>query len=466
MKHVSFLIASLSAALLLLPQAAFAQDPAAEPEPEVSEPEPEVSDEEAEEGEGEGEDGAPVEPQPNIVHEPETGAGLGQTVTTPAQQSVMADDHAEEAAEEAHAEAVREDIAEDAAEGETPEEGEPSTADRLAQANPNSGLPWALPITFTQSITARTLNPSGQLTYDPTYSWSFTAVPRWNFDNGLSLGYRQNLSIEWTESNITTQNYDLWWGDGQFDATYTLPWKPGGTMIIPSFLLSLPTSEIARGSKEIIGPGARLLFIKPVPVLGGLILGGGASYTHWFATSNVAATPRGDSYDCAVLGQDATAGAESITQSCPGGTAARRGVLSAGFFGTLIPAAGWQVNLSFTGIMTNTYRLADATLSDDVIVANPDDRNFGVDGTRWRYATSFGVSVGYDVTSYMTLSLGYSTFALYPDAGGNVENPFFNENTTLNLSLQFRTDGLVVHRKAKNAEAAGEQAATQAMIAF
>jgi len=480
-KHVSFLFASL---LLLVGQSVYAQAPDAEPEPEVSDEEPldeqieEELDEEAEEADDPGEPGGrgpaqdPLpedptpEPGPNIVHEAEVGGSLGQTVSTP-DDAVLSDEVVEEAAEEAAAEETRADVAEEIADGET-SENEASTADRLAQANPNSGLPWALPITWTQSLSAGTLSRGRDLTYNPTYAWNFTAVPRWNFDNGLSLGLLQSVDIELTQSDFTTGERQLWWGDTRLDATYTLPWKPGGTLIIPSLLISAPTSLISRAAGRYLGLGGRLLLIKPIPILGGLILGGGVSYTGWIAGSYGGSRPDSP-FRCNVVNENNSG--DSNSADCPivGGPTNVQHVLSAGLFGTLIPAAGWQINLSITGI----WNIAAGTGTDCVNIDSGlvclDDNS----PSHVRTLTSFGFSFGYDITTYMTLSLGYSTLAFHPDSEGEeseglpIENPFYNENSQLTLSLQFRVDGLVVHRMAKNAEAeaAAEEAANDALRA-
>jgi len=359
-------------------------------------------------------------------------------------------------------------------------DGEPveeqDTADRLAQANPNSGLPWALPINFTQQLGVGTYSDRYDLTNNPTYSWAFSAIPRYNLDNGLSLGLRIPLSIEWTDSDLTTGNRYLWWGDVQFDATYTLPWKPGGTMIIPSFLLSAGTSPISRGAERYLGPGGRLLFIKPIPVLGGLILGGGASYTYWAGRQNGAVSTRGtvrgdgDALPCELAVPSGTQGTLTTggSDDCgvvPGTNTPIRHVVSAGLFGTLIPASGWQINLSFTGIWNKGDGLGEScvqTLSGLVCLGD-DSKN-----DHWRQITSFGFSFGYDVTSYMTLTLGYSTTAFHPDSEGGAESIFFNELTTVNLGLQFRVDGMVVAldnlmHEDDEAEGEGEEATSEAL---
>ncbi|MBO6935131.1 MAG: hypothetical protein JJ863_09145 [Deltaproteobacteria bacterium] len=475
--------------LLLLPQSAFAQAPDVEPEPEVSdepepevsdEPEPEVSDEPEPEvsDEGEDEEGETEGPGeitgPEVVHPPESAAGATGAVTTPAPttQAAAAGAPVEDAAEDMQEEeAAAGGGAAGAGGGEDGEggPGEQDTADRLAQANPNSGLPWALPINFSQTFTVGLYADQYDLTKNPTYGWSLSAIPRYNFSNGLSLGLRIPLSIEWTEADFTTGNRYLWWGDLQFDATYTLPWKPGGTLIIPSALVSVGTSPISRGAERYVGPGGRLLLIKPIPVLGGLILGGGMSYTYWAGGQNGAVSTRGavrggtDALPCELAispGTSSGTGFQSNSSSdcnvVPGTATPIRHVVSAGIFGTLIPAAGWQINLSYTAIWNKGDGVGTdcvQTLSGLVCLGDESP-------THWRQLTSFSFSFGYDVTSYMTVTAGYSTLAFHPDSEGTrAENMFFNENTQVNLAVQFRVDGFVVELNKEEAAEGGDESA-------
>jgi len=447
---------------LLLPQSAFAQTPDAEPEPEVSD---------------ENEEGGTEEPGeitgPEIVHPPESAAGATGAVTTPAPTTQAAaagapvEDAAEDVQEEEAAAAPAGQRRRRGADGDRDAPEEPGTADRLAQANPNSGLPWALPINFSQQFTVGLYAPQYNLTKNPTYAWAFSAIPRYNLDNGLSIGLRIPLSIEWTDSDFAAGDRYLWWGDLQADATYPLPWKPGGTMIIPSLLLSAGTSPISRGARRYVGPGGRLLFIKPLPILGGLILGGGASYTYWAGSGQEGVSPRGrvrgdnQSFECQRSLQD------GFTRSAPcdvvpGTNTPIEHVVSAGLFGTLIPAAGWQINLSFTAIWNKGGGVGEdcVEIESGIVCLGDNSAN-----DHWRQLTSFGFSFGYDVTSYMTMTLGYSTLAFHPDSEGGAESMFFNENTQVNLALQFRVDGMVVALRAMADEEEGsdEEATAEAM---
>ena len=72
----------------------------------------------------------------------------------------------------------------------------------------------------------------------------------------------------------------------------------------------------------------------------------------------------------------------------------------------------------------------------------------------WRMFSDFTVGMTHQITPYLAGSLSYDTWAGYPDSGGNVENPFYNENTRLILGFSLQTDALYTHiqDKRKNNE--------------
>ncbi|MEM9728636.1 MAG: hypothetical protein AAF997_08630, partial [Myxococcota bacterium] len=62
-------------------------------------------------------------------------------------------------------------------------------------------------------------------------------------------------------------------------------------------------------------------------------------------------------------------------------------------------------------------------------------------------------SIGYDIKRWFTMALSYDVWAQYPDSDGGLENPFFNENSRLIVTLTLRTDGLYASVRDKRVEA-------------
>ena len=401
--------------------------PAEEPEPEVSEPEPEVS-----------------EPEPELAAprpaDAEDADALGDAATTPSVEEDL-----EAAASEGDDTARRPGETEAQRRrrlgaSERPE----GTADRLASANPTAGLPWSIPTIISPSLSVRSFMRDSQLTYDPQFTTFFSMRPRWNFTPDFSVGLRQDLTVQFTESNITTTTRELQWGDAQFDATYTLPVHPGGLSFITALTGRFGTSQFSRGMERRFAPGGRVLVLRPTPVAGQvLILGGGMSYFTWLG-GNSSIVPRDGGFPCSVVGDSGVQGVSSCPVDGARTAVANQHQVSFGVFGTLVFLQTYQLNFSFTAIPAKNYDLERLTIDRDVTTENGEPLVVEGRGGEWNWTTSFSVSVGHDFASWVTLSLGYNTLAIHPDSDGGVENVFLNEFTTLALTAQFRPSALAV----------------------
>ncbi|MEO0323148.1 MAG: hypothetical protein AAF447_09340, partial [Myxococcota bacterium] len=425
-------------------------DGEAEPEPEVSEPEPEVSEPEPEVSEPEPE---VSEPEPE-VSEPAPGTGFPGEAAPGEGGGALGS-----AADAPPALEPEPEVSDEAAAGDGDGEGDapdtPSTADRLASPNPVvGGVKWAMPIVFSQSLTVRSLDEGSQTTFDPTYSWNFSARPRYIFRPNLTFGARLDTAIELTTNNFG-QRYAF--NDLTLDATYTLKQRPAGILFVTAGTLRLPTSELSRANRRIVQPGARLTLIRPIPVLQGLIVGGVAGYSYWANASNVSGDerPNEEDFSCSTAQSQ---GAE-LANDCPGaGTGNIEHTFSTSLFATLIPVAHLNLNLGFTTIWSRNANLAAGCLGPDTVIGAP-PTGLDCDGvsvpddsaTKWNVLTSFGVSVGYDFLSYLTVSVGMSTLAFHPNTtGARIENPIFNEKSAFFLSAQFRPAGLYAERHPAN----------------
>ncbi len=93
----------------------------------------------------------------------------------------------------------------------------------------------------------------------------------------------------------------------------------------------------------------------------------------------------------------------------------------------------------------------------------------GITSRDW--TTSYSMSVGYDVATYMTRSIGYSTTAIQPASDGSIEKMFFNELSTFSLGLQFRPSAFYVHvtrdeEEEEDAEEEGDSASRARPVVF
>ncbi len=348
-------------------------------------------------------------------------------------------------------------------------EGAPSTADRLASANPTAGLPWSMPITWAQNLG---IGQAGASDYVPYYQWRFTLAPRWNFTPALSIGLTTNISVELTNANqhlaigsASTTNREIQIDDVRLDLTYTLPFRPGGVMLITAARLRAPTSQLSRNLNRYIRPELSVLALKPLPVGEGLLVGGQVLLSGWLAGE-----PRGRRGDsvytdgegnpvnpCPVAESANDIGAVSRSSNCGGGVA-RVFTPAAGVFMNFIPVNRLTLGASFFWFGLRGRAGADAYLPpDQVATAGGNGLTIGDNSdTKWVHFTSFGLSVSYDIFPYLTVGLNYSTLAVRPDSDGSVENWFYNENTTIGATLQFRPSAFVSSRRAAAAAAEAE----------
>lgn len=458
---------------LLLPSTlAFAQAeeeleaPAATPAEEVAEPEPEVSD----------------EPEPEVSEpEPEVSDGggadeLGRAAAEPSVEEDLAEATTETSEGTTTGEGTRRRRRGGDAEGDVEEA---SAENRLASANPTAGLPWSMPMVYTNTITARTLRPRGQLTYNPYWNMNLSVRPRWNFTPALSIGLRQDVDLELTDSGLATAyanptngNYELYPQDTRIDLTYSQGLGSTGILLIPSMQVRLPISPFSRGAGRVFGLAPNFLLLRPSPTenAGVFIPGVALGYVYWITTTNVGNVRRSDGgsvpdeTDEIVVGDARTSARCAATGSqggiadggdCEDGTSTGQHQLALTLFNTWVPGGGVNISVFYSGIWLKGAPLQTACLDTEQVVTASGESLCVEDGsdTKWRIFGQFGISVGYDITPYLTATLSYSTLAIHPDSDGNgIENPIWNENTTLGLSFQFRPSALAAKLRAERAE--------------
>lgn len=399
----------------------------------LAEPEPEVSDEVE----------APRQAvQPSGVEESgaeESGAALGQAAPT-----------VDEDLEAAVAEGEPATGGGAAAEGE--EEGG-STADRLAQAVPNAGLPWSMPITAGYNMSTRTLNRGAQLTYSPFMQLSLNAAFRWNFGKGLLAGIVQGMNYELSTNQGTvnagfTQPQTIDWPDTRLDITYTLPWKPLGVGVTTQLALFLPTSKFSRASNRALGLSPLLFVVKAFPVMQGLLVNGLWRYTGWTGDVTPVYSPNSSDRMTTADGRDVLANTGSMPI---------RHSNSAFLSVTLLPYPGFAASLSYGGVWLRRERPPGVTFDDSVVSASGEPYELAPGDEENRFILhNFTASISYDFTSYLTLGFSYDSFTQWYDDRGKVRHPFHDENTVFRFTLQFRPDFLTASLRASRDAAVTE----------
>jgi hypothetical protein len=461
LKNASFLVLVLAIGIAIPVQAQTTGDAPADGAADaaggaaLAEPEPEVSDED--------DDAEPGS---------ESGSALGQAAATPAPTSAptVAEDLEEATAEtETPAAAARPAASEEASEG-----GEASTADRLAQAVPTAGVPWSMPISFGNNMTVNTLSEASQPSYDPFFQLTFLGAFRWNFGKGLLIGIQQGANLELTaheasiNSSLTTYPRTLDWQDTRLDATYSLPWSPLGIGITTQLALFMPTSKFSRASGRALGISPLLFLVKAFPVAQGLIFTGLWRYTGWTGDLHAVENPDARQRPCAT-DQSADGTGQNFVP-CNTGANPIRHSNSATLGVTFLPVAGLAFSASYGGFWRRAEHASAFELGpEDGVITNGGTASDGESTSRnQRPFQNLSIGVSYDISSYLTIGLSYNTFSSWYNPNGSVRQPFYNVDSTFNLSLQFRPDFLATELRANRESESAEETARRhrSVLAF
>jgi len=155
------------------------------------------------------------------------------------------------------------------------------------------------------------------------------------------------------------------------------------------------------------------------------------------------------------------------TRGCNGGATTGRDYINATIAFVLVPASRVSLSTSFTWLWTRADSLRPFDVTDTgAIVAPTTDSRRGDNQTHWRNASYFSVSVGYDVASYLSLTASYATYALnVNETGGFLENPIWNEKSTVSLTANFRFDAFYSQMRESSDTAHGDSETSTAQAA-
>lgn len=285
-----------------------------------------------------------------------------------------------------------------------------------------------------QGMTVNTLNPSAQLTYDPTYYWSFFLQPRWYVDPQNFFVATLGAGIEFTNSNFTAHEQEFQLGDLALEWRHTEAVE--GFIFITSTRLAAPTSLASIAAQRIanVGGGVTAVRVFPEAASFTIALAGGARY--WLAASNTpGVAPDTAGYRCTSPG-----GVDSACSQTSAVTSEQLRLMSS-LSVSVMPAAGLTLSMqyAFGGIMG--YGVG--TASNPAIGGPP---TIGDPRHHWRPITYWTVAAAYDVLPWLNLALGYqsaSVFNFFWNDGGNATNVFYNPESELYLTVTLAIDGVI-----------------------
>lgn len=422
MKHASSWLAALMA-LALSPYAstAWAQDGTAEEETPAEGDAP---------VEGAPVEGAPVEDALAPVEGTDPAAQDGQaedapTGTTPA----------ETAAIEAPPESP-ETLTPPSATAATRPEADEDEEVAEAEADEPAPLPWRNSLfMWDHSLNTTALDPSSTITHDPTYTWTFTVLPRWYLTDSIFLRVRQDLTYELTDSDFTSYNRQPMLADTQLDLVDASALSAGDFRLQAGARLIAPTSIASRANDVYFGTGAFAVGMYSFPeVLDGLMLIANGSYSHFWSGSNVTGTA--EPYPCYVN----DVGAAQVCSQV-GGPSTVSDSIVAGLTGSLNVTPELNVSAGFTWLWRVANGLADAEVP---VLGAPGGSITLADAseTHIRGLTYFSASAAYQMNPWFNLSANFYTFTTQLSPDGSRRNPFWNVDSSVSLTATVTLDTL------------------------
>lgn len=287
-------------------------------------------------------------------------------------------------------------------------------------------------ISFRNAVSARTLQPEEDLTYDPTYSLLLELAPTGWFGDVFYGQARLAIEREATNSDDTTYRGETQISDLalRVGASRFVTIPGAGIDLSATFDIVTPTSKVTRARTGILGlePGVSLR--RNFDVLGGISVGYGFQALKWFNRSTTAERETPLIATCS-----ATFGCDSFTSMGNRNTSWR--LINA--FDASVAFTKW-VSLGAT-VVLYTDTLYPSVSSDP---ATGTSANFvPQEPTDLRHLVLYELEVAFQPMDGVELAVGTSTFnpQLAPDSARYA--PFINRYTALFIDLRVELGAFV-----------------------
>jgi hypothetical protein len=326
-------------------------------------------------------------------------------------------------------------------------EGEAQLVAQRKEETDKPSVPWIASFDWSQGFAAKGLGVNGYQTYDPDYYWGFLVTAGYKFSAATALTLSEYATVELTKSDSTTKPQQLLFYNPSVDLSHTLNYEPRPEQALSlkgSVGLILPTSTTTQSSTFIVGTntfGARgrlAAGYKWKEVLNGFELRPGFGYQRRFNTANTIAVQ--NPYPCNLVG-----GAGPGDCSQLGSLTTTRDVFLLGLDSAAELTDKWIAAFSFTFYFTRGRDLAPANFMDSTgatfVIAD-------TSRTHWRNLRWMVVSLGYKLTSWLTLSGQLINIFSERDAMGNLRGVFNPLDTILGLDLEISFDQLYLGTRA------------------
>jgi hypothetical protein len=310
---------------------------------------------------------------------------------------------------------------------------------KKAQVTKKSRLFWRNSLfTYTNAISAITLNPNAEPDYNPYWTMVFGFRPRIYPRDDLSLRANLDLEVEITQADDTDRPNELIVSDLTLDLNYAPRWMKIPVVDItvnPSFRLQFPTSKISRARTLVMAISPAVAFRRSFRLLSGKWLNNiGLAYSFRF-------TKYFHEYKNAqyINPNDVPVGSlldptRSDFYSLPGAPNASMRIFN-GFSVLLSVYERLMFSVGATLVSELDYSLDAYTFTYE-----GGSIDFPATGMHFDPLYQVSVDLTYDILNWLAASFGATTFwhQLGPD--GTTYQPIFNRNTILYLTMTLSTD--------------------------
>ncbi len=301
-------------------------------------------------------------------------------------------------------------------------------------------LPWRNSLfVWDHSVTTWTFDPNAALSYDPTYSQTFSLRPRWYLAESISLRLREDLAIELTDSDETTRNHDPVFSDLELAiVNSTLVTLPGEIAIGAGVTAFAPISIESRNANLVLGLEGYVSATRVITeVLSGLTVEAYGGLRYNFHSKNVPTT-ESDIYRVPFTAS--AAAHEPLDQLGAPSTSILVGTL--GLSLSLALNDYVSLGVDYEGQWAHGRPLAVACTSPETVIVADSEQLCLADAsaTKLRATTYLALGVGVTPLSWLYLWGGIvsSTSQLAPD--GSYYNPFDNPSTSVSITAIFTLD--------------------------
>ena len=299
----------------------------------------------------------------------------------------------------------------------------------LAQAVPSIGAGGAaaskVPYRGTSVSYGHTLSPYQYTESERVWTHRIGITPEWHFNDAIALRARLYLTQELTQSNTTTNLYEVELSDTWLDGSWS-GWKEQhtGIKIAGDLRATFPTSKQSQFASRLftLAPGANVS--RTFKVLAGLTLIYAARFTWRFNRFATRQNQGGRISNCS-LGNDIDACSATATGSTNlqfdvlhGPTVSFNPHERVNVAASLFMQRGWGPALAAT--LTQPERA-------------PQTRDF----------IGFSLSATWQAFDMVAFTLGAFTFANQLDSTGRYIFPLFNRNTAASLDATFDLEAIV-----------------------